>query len=347
MGVMRMDEATASEMLRQSRQRVVQTRPSAPTSVSEEARAYLSRPPLLDGSGEWPALDDPEAWERLVAERDTPVREYLAPLMPAQDVVARTSLDIAGVPTFVLSPTQLTEQPDTPLFIDIHGGGLFQNGGDLAWMSSIGAAMQRSGITWAPDYRMPPRHPFPAALDDCLNLYRAALESRPPENIIISGSSAGGNLAASLLLRSKDEGLPMPAAVVLKTPEVDLTESGDSFRTNNGIDFLGSLIGPSLLYANGHDLQHPYLSPLFGDLSGFPPTFLQTGTRDLFLSNTVRMHRKLLAAGVPTELHVFEAMPHGSLGGASPEDGELSRELRRFERQHLPPERRAEGPQLA
>jgi monoterpene epsilon-lactone hydrolase len=88
------------------------------------------------------------------------------------------------------------------------------------------------------------------------------------------------------------------------------------------------------LYAQGHDLRDPYLSPLFGDLSGFPPTFLQTGTRDLFLSNTVRMHRALRDAGVDAELHVWEAMPHGGFFGA-PEDDEIGVEVRRFLEKHL------------
>ena len=74
------------------------------------------------------------------------------------------------------------------------------------------------------------------------------------------------------------------------------------------------------------------MSPLFGDLHGFPPTFLQTGTRDLFLSNTVRMHRALRKGGVVTELHVLEAMPHGGFMGGTPEDHELEAEIRRFAR---------------
>jgi acetyl esterase/lipase len=122
----------------------------------------------------------------------------------------------------------------------------------------------------------------------------------------------------------------MPTGLVLLTPELDLTESGDSFTTNLGIDtVLRPLMQTNLLYAAGHDLAHPYLSPLFADVTGFPPTFLQTGTRDLFLSNTVRMHRRLRAAGVDAELHVWEAMPHGGFGGA-PEDGEILLEMRRF-----------------
>jgi acetyl esterase/lipase len=185
-------------------------------------------------------------------------------------------------------------------------------------------------IHWAVDYRMPPLHPYPASLDDCMAVYRALLEARDPHDIFIGGGSAGGNLAAALVVRARDEGLPMPAGLVLITPEVDLTESGDSFATNLGIDnVLGLLMQTNLLYANGHDLAHPYLSPLFADVSGFPPTFLQAGTRDLFLSNTVRMHRKLRDAGVNAELHLWEAMPHGGFGGA-PEDIEVRIEVRRF-----------------
>ena len=148
--------------------------------------------------------------------------------------------------------------------------------------------------------------------------------------MIVSGGSAGGNLAAALILRLGAEGLPMPAGLILATPEIDLTESGDSFQANLGVDpGLRRLMPVNLLYADGHDLSDPFLSPLFGDLSGFPPTILTTGTRDLYLSNTVRMHRALRAAGVSAELHVTEAGPHTGFPG-SPEGQEIDNELRRF-----------------
>ena len=125
----------------------------------------------------------------------------------------------------------------------------------------------------------------------------------------------------------------MPGGVVLITPEIDLTESGDSFDTNLGLDAMlkQRLMPANLLYAAGADLAHPYLSPLFGDFSkGFPPTFIQAGTRDLFLSNAVRLHRALRAHALPAELHIFEGMPHGGFGGAAPEDRELNAEVARF-----------------
>ena len=125
---------------------------------------------------------------------------------------------------------------------------------------------------------------------------------------------------------------------MLNTPEVDLTESGDSFSTNLGVDPILSLLLPvNELHAGGHDPGHPHLSPLFADLAGFPPTVLTTGTRDLFLSNTVRMHRALRRVGVEAELHVLEAAPHGNFFGMAPENHELDAEVRRFIDQHCPP----------
>ena len=133
-------------------------------------------------------------------------------------------------------------------------------------------AMVRPMISWSVDYRMPPAHPYPAPLDDCLAVYRRLLIERDPEHIFVGGVSAGGNLAAALMLKAKDEGLPMPAGLLLITPEVDLTESGDSFVTLNGIDhLLQPLMTTNLLYANGADLSHPYLSPLFRQPRRIPP----------------------------------------------------------------------------
>jgi acetyl esterase/lipase len=139
------------------------------------------------------------------------------------------------------------------------------------------------------------------------------------------------------LLKARDLGLPMPAACVLHSPEADLTEAGDSFETNNGIDgVLTRLTNSIALYANGHDLRDPYLSPLYGDFSkGFPPTILTSGTRDLFLSNTVLMHRALRRAKISAELHIWEAMGHGCFFGMAPEGQEVLEEHARFIRQCL------------
>jgi acetyl esterase/lipase len=141
---------------------------------------------------------------------------------------------------------------------------------------------------------------------------------------------------AAVILRARDEGLPLPAAVVLNTPATDLTCAGDTWQTNLGLDtVLTDDAQPSmLLYAAGHDLRDPYISPLFGDLKGFPPTILSSGTRDRLLSDTVRMHHALRAAGVPADLHVQEAAGHGGFLGQAPEDREHFQKVRRFMEEH-------------
>jgi len=298
-----------------------------PTSVSEAAQRWLAQPRQ---TGDIPAHDDVDGWRRMIAQADEGICARFGGIeLPV--TVAET--EVAGVPTFVIHGPEVTDPDALPLYLYVHGGGLIMGAGEACRLMSSAAALGAGLPTYAPDYRMPPDHPYPASLDDLMAVYRALLALRSPDRLFVGGASAGGNLAAALLLRALHEGLPMPAGLVLQTPEVDLTESGDSFVTNAGFDnVLGSLMHANLLYANEVDLAHPYLSPLFadpGDLARFPPTFLQAGTRDLYLSNTVRMHRALRAAGVEAELHVWEAMPHGGFGGA-PEDIEVMTETRRF-----------------
>jgi acetyl esterase/lipase len=300
-----------------------------PASVSPAAQQTLAGGGF--GGGEPPALDDHDAWRALAAATDPMLTEMMeARCAGYEAAVTETTVD--GATVFVVEPGEPAPGSDGRVFLQIHGGALYLGGGAACRAMALLAARQVGATTWAVDYRMPPDHPYPAGLDDCVAVYRALLDEHDPGQIIVGGQSAGGNLAAATILRARDEGLPLPAAVVLLTPEVDLTESGDTFRTNLGVDTVltASLMNANLLYAGGHDLAHPYLSPLFGDFTpGFPPTLLQAGTRDLFLSNAVRMHRALRAAGVAAELHVFEAMPHGGFFGA-PEDAELDAEVRRF-----------------
>jgi acetyl esterase/lipase len=305
-----------------------------PAHLSPEAQAMLSLPPLGEAPAS-PAHDDRDGWWARAEAQNEMVLAAVAPRAARIDADVQDR-EVDGVPVYVITPRGTTAD-DARVFLEIHGGALVMGNGECCRAMGV-TSIPRTGVTtWAVDYRMPPDHPYPAALDDCLTVYRALLREHDPRDVIVGGGSAGGNLAAALILRARDEGLPLPAAAVLLTPEVDLTESGDSFHTNLGLDSVltTTLMATNLLYADGHDLTHPYLSPLFGDFTkGFPPTFLQTGTRDLFLSNTVRMHAALRAAGIPAELYVLEAAPHGGFFGTAPEDDELDREVRRFVDEH-------------
>jgi acetyl esterase/lipase len=309
-----------------------------PKSISDQARANLAR--LVDAEGRpigparaYPPASDIAAWAALKEASNTAIVEALGPAWSGFKSSCETTR-IAGVVTHVATPAGAFDP--SRAYLDIHGGALIFGGGGLSLMGARRQADLLGVQCYGVDYRTPPEDPYPAPLDDCVAVYRALLERYAPEKLIIGGGSAGGNLAAATVLRARDEGLPLPAAVVLLTPELDLTESGDTFETNRTVDLVlrNPLMAINLLYAAGHDLRHPYLSPLFGDFAkGFPPTFLQAGTRDLFLSNTVRMHRALRKAGVPVEIHVFEGMPHGGFSGA-PEDLEVAAEMARFAAEH-------------
>src|SRR6195952_5618356 len=157
---------------------------------------------------------------------------------------------------------------------------------------------------------MPPEGYFPAALDDAMTVYKAALKAVEPKNLAVFGTSAGGALVLEMMLQAKSMLLPLPGAITPGAPMSDVTKTGDSFYTNEMVDNVlvsrnGFCDAATVVYAHGHDLKDPLLSPVYGDFHGFPPAILSTGTRDLLLSNTVRVHRKLREAGVDAQLEVY------------------------------------------
>jgi acetyl esterase/lipase len=302
-----------------------------PATISAPARQALSDGAAMPRMAR-PPLDDIDAWRGQAEASDALWAERAAPILAGIGARIETT-HIAGVLCHDCTPAGGVPA-DGPVYLFIHGGAFYVGGGAFAQVLGARAAVSLGARTVSVDYRMPPDHPFPAPPEDCLAVYTALIETTDPGRIVIGGSSAGGNIAAAVTLMIRDRGLPLPAGTILLTPEVDLTESGDSFRTNEDLDVVLKCGLPdcNALYAAGHDLTDPYLSPLFGDFTrGFPPTLIQTGTRDLFLSNSVLMHRKLRAAGIEAELHVWEAMPHGGfMFVEAPENEEINAEVARF-----------------
>ena len=251
-------------------------------------------------------------------------------------------ITIDGVKAHLLTPEVIAPENRDRLLIHVHGGCFVSVPGE----SGTGEAVYMAGFgkfkVISVDYRMPPDHPYPAALDDAMTVWKAVTKMAAPKNMAIFGSSAGGNLTLAMILRAKRDKLPLPGAIAPGTPMSDLTNAGDSFHTNAMLDNV--LVAPgascdqrAALYSAGRDLKDPMLSPVYGDLRGFPPAILTTGTRDLLLSSTVRVHRKLRQAGVEAALQVFEGQSHAHYyrDVDAPETREAFEEIARFFDKHL------------
>ena len=307
-----------------------------PRDISPEGQKFLANGAraLQHGGGMPSPGTDKDAWRKLIVMVNKAYDPIVDKMLASPAKVERKT--IGGANVCVGTPNAM-RHPDRAR-MTMHKGGFMLLGGRYVEGEAAGGAAESGCVTFAVDYRMPPDFPFPTALDDCVAAYREIIKSYDPRKIAVSGQSAGANLTTTLTLKLLELGLPLPGALGMMTIPSDMSQMGDTLKTNFGVDtVLGSKLDDTIaLYANGHDLKDPYLSPVFGDFTrGFPPSFLQSGTRDVLLSDTVRMHRALLKAGVEAELHVWEAMPHGGFSHGAPENLEIHEQFRKFMDKHL------------
>jgi monoterpene epsilon-lactone hydrolase len=249
---------------------------------------------------------------------------------------------IGGVKAYIVTLESIPEANRNQLLFHLHGGGYVLFPGESGTREAILMAGYSGMKVISVDYRMPPDFPYPAALDDAIAVWKEVVKSTNPKNIAIFGTSTGGGMTLAIVLRAEKEGLPLPAATAPGTPWSDLTKTGDTYLTNEMLDNVlvsddGWLGDAAKLYADGHDPKDPMLSPVYGEFRGFPPTILTSGTRDLFLSNTVRVHRKMRAAGVDAELQIFEGQSHAQYQAdpSAPETKEYFAEVALFFDKHL------------
>jgi epsilon-lactone hydrolase len=282
-----------------------------------------------------------EEWRALVKKLADASLPVLAKAREALGVTMEPTV-IGGVKGFVFTPKTMPDTHRNQLIINVHGGGYVYGPGEAGTAEAMLMAAYGGYKVIEFDYRMPPDAPYPAAMDDAMAVWKAALAMQDPSRMAIVGTSTGGGMTLAMILRAKQEGLALPAAIAPGTPWSDLTETGDSYKTNEWLDnvlvsYSGYLSHAAALYANGHDLKDPQLSPIYGDFRGFPPTILTTGTRDLFLSNTVRTHRKLREAGVEAYLQVFEGLSHAQylFDPSAPETKAAFEEITAFFDRHL------------
>lgn len=195
-----------------------------------------------------------------------------------------------------------------------HGGGYSTGSSLYARTLTTKLATSTSMDVLCFDYRLAPEHPYPAALEDAMQVWNyLMLLGYGARDVILAGDSAGGNLALCLALQLKREGRLMPRGLVLMSPWTDLTVSGKSHITKADIDpvlnaeYLERMI---VNYAEGQDLTNPMISPLFGDYDGFPPTYIQVGNNEILQDDAVMLYKKLLKANVSVKLDMFRGMWH-------------------------------------
>jgi len=263
--------------------------------------------------------------------------ELMGEITPLVDGVTAEPGTIAGVPVEYLRPD--SDQGGVILFT--HGGGYTIGSLNTHRGLASHIALAAKATVIQIDYRLSPEHVFPAASDDCLAVYRAVLEQgHAPASIALAGDSAGGGLVIATLMRARDGGLPLPCAAFVMSPFLDFTGSGDSVKEKADVDVVvrpGMIEAMGAPYLNGVPANHPSVSPLLGDLSGFPPLLVHVGSYEMILDDSLRLVRKVAVADTPVELKVWPKMPHVfQLFAGELEEGRQSlREAGAFLRAHL------------
>jgi acetyl esterase/lipase len=308
-----------------------------PATVSPELQKVIAVP--IAPVPKMPSTAD--GWKKLQREADANPEKVATEVANRLGVKVK-AVEVGGVKCYRVTPKEVAAGKEKFLLVHVHRGAYVFNGGLAATTEAVLLADTCKMAVLSIDYRMPPDHPFPAAPDDVLAVWKAVLEDHDPTTVVMGGTSAGAALAMTTMLRCKAGKVAMPAALFLGTPLADLTKTGDSVFLNAEVDhaigrYEGRIEACAKLYAGGRDLNDPLISPVYGDFSGWPPAVLLTGTRDLFLSATIRTHRKLRAAGVTAELHVFEGMAHADYVSAFqvPESREALAEVASFFDRHL------------
>jgi monoterpene epsilon-lactone hydrolase len=223
---------------------------------------------------------------------------------------------LGGIPGWWCEPS---DAPPGAAILHLHGG-WFNVGSATAYRHLVGHIARSAGATaFVPDYRLAPEYPFPAAIEDAQASLRGLAE-RGLHRIAVTGDSAGGNLALSLLSLAVAEPATAvrPAGVVVLSPITDLAMTGSSWQTRADMDpyFVWEQAeGLIQAYLNGHDPKDPVASPLYGNFVGLPPIRVQVGDDEVLLDDSLRLVERAVATGIDARLDVWEGMPHGFVAG--------------------------------
>jgi acetyl esterase/lipase len=311
-----------------------------PRTVSADWQSYFQTVPDPELIPMRPAPDDAAAWAAIHAE-------YEQQRLDGCRVIAENlgvkivERSLGGVPVLDITPNGWVD--DGRVLVYAHGGAYTFFTARSTLSSSAVAAAGTGLRVISIDYTNPPAARWPQVIGEIVAVLSALSSGRHSmKHLAIFGDSAGGALAAGAVLKMRDDGLAMPAAVVLWSPWSDITETGDSFVTLKNYEpayiYETCLAPAAAAYADPADHKHPYVSPVYGDYTpGFPPTLIQGGTREIFLSNFVRHYRAIDAAGQHVVLDLYEGMPHVFQNKLpeSPEARTALAKMKQFLTQHM------------
>lgn len=308
----------------------------APSTVSEQLAVSVNAP----SAALW--LNNPKSTQEWQAIAKNYAQESGKAALTAAKAshVTVSEQQLAGVPVFTLTPPKIDKAKSDKVIYYIHGGGYILGHGVGQISEALPLAAEHGYRVVSVDYRMAPENPFPAAIDDAFTVYRELVKTYDAQNIAVYGTSTGGAMTLILALQAAQANVTQPAALISGTPWADMDKIGDTYVTNEKVDNILTTYDALIRYAanvysNGHNLKDPLISPVYAkteDLKQFPATLLISGTRDLFLSNTVRMHKRLLMEKVHAELVVYEAMSHAQyyLNPQAPETADHYKILDQF-----------------
>jgi len=225
--------------------------------------------------------------------------------------VERTEANINGLHAEWLAPG---DAADGKLLLYLHGGAYIM-GGCRTHRQLVGHIAKIAGVkALLPEYRLAPEHRFPAAIDDATAIYRSLLEQGyAAENIVVAGDSAGGGLTMATLLSLRHSGDPLPAGACLLSPWLDLSGSGESMTTHAQKDPWfrpADLPDVTRHYCDESQLTDPLVSPVYANLAGMPPLYIQVGADEILLSDSTRITEKIIAAGGSADLEIWPEMWH-------------------------------------
>jgi epsilon-lactone hydrolase len=290
------------------------------TYMSEEAKQLAKKTPFEPFDEVAVGKLSPDQQRKMA---DDSVRSSVARAQAAYPVNIKEQ-EIAGVPTDIIEPKQGASLRNRDrVLISLHGGGYaYASGGQARLLEAIPVSGYLKIKVVSVDYRMSPKHKWPAAVEDVVAVYRALLRQYRPESVGIYGCSTGASLTANVIARLQKDRLPRPGAIGLfcQGATKDNTREGDSSYFAPAMGALGGQIRapnapffPFEPYMEGTDANDPLVAPVVSldVLSKFPPTLLVSGTRDQQLSGVLYTHSRLVKAGVEARLHVWDGMGHG------------------------------------